>query len=115
MHAAFNYKVDTTFGIEIDQVKVDKSKAFLDQTMREMERKGFDLTGVRRPEMTTAPVEAIRTLEPATHLYSFWEGIPYEAREAVGRLVARSSTVRGIAVVQRGLRGGITPDREVRI
>lgn len=47
----------------------------------------------------------VATLEPATHAYSFWEGIPAGARSAFGRLFAASRTLRGICVVQRSVRG----------
>ena len=47
----------------------------------------------------------MRTLDPATQAYSFWEGVPVDARAAFGRLFAASATLRGLAVVQRALRG----------
>ena len=46
-----------------------------------------------------------QTLEPATHAYSFWEGIPLEGRAAFGKLFAASRTLRGVVVVQRAMRG----------
>ena len=46
-----------------------------------------------------------QTLEPATHAYSFWEGIPLEGRAAFGRLFAASRSLRGVVVVQRAMRG----------
>ena len=51
----------------------------------------------------------MRTLDPATHAYSFWEGVPVDARCAFARLFAASRTLRGIAVVQRAMRGD-TPE-----
>ena len=45
------------------------------------------------------------SLAPATHAYSFWEGIPVCAKCAFGRLVAASPEVQGVAVVQRAMRG----------
>ena len=56
------------------------------------------------PDITCCPVEALPSLDPASHVYSFWEGVPPAARRAFGALVARSSTVRGVAVVQRAMR-----------
>lgn len=113
MHAAFQYGIPNSFGVEIDRVKVQKSTAFLSQTMRSMATKGYDMNAIALPRIECAPIEVVPTLEPATHLYSFWEGIPWEAREAVGRLVAESRTIRGIAVVQRAMRG-VAPEAEVR-
>lgn len=46
----------------------------------------------------------MRTLDPATHAYSFWEGVPGGARTAFGRLFAASATLTGVAVVQRAVR-----------
>ena len=46
----------------------------------------------------------MRTLDPATHAYSFWEGVPTVARQAFGRLFAASATLTGVAVVQRAVR-----------
>lgn len=45
------------------------------------------------------------SLEPATHAYSFWEGIPLEGRKAFGRLFASTQSLQAIAVVQRAIRG----------
>lgn len=55
----------------------------------------------------------MRTLDPATHAYSFWEGVPVDARCAFARLFAASSTLRGLAVVQRAMRGD-TPEEFMR-
>jgi len=57
------------------------------------------------PDIQCAPIEAMPSLDPATHVFSFWEGIPPAARAAFGRLVAASATIRGVAVVQRAARG----------
>jgi len=46
----------------------------------------------------------MRTLDPATHAYSFWEGVPGGARTAFGALFAASATLTGVAVVQRAVR-----------
>ena len=56
------------------------------------------------PDIQCCPVEALPSLDPATHVYSFWEGVPPTARAAFGKLVAASRTVRGVAVVQRAMR-----------
>ena len=44
------------------------------------------------------------TLEPATHAYSFWEGIPLEGRAAFGRLFRSSASLHSVVVVQRAIR-----------
>jgi hypothetical protein len=50
-------------------------------------------------------VEGLRNLHGATHAYSFWEGVPGDARAAFGRLFAQSKDTMGVAVVQRSMRG----------
>ena len=52
----------------------------------------------------------MRSLDPATHAYSFWEGVPVDARCAFARLFAASTTLRGVAVVQRSMRGETPAD-----
>jgi len=47
----------------------------------------------------------VASLAPATHAYSFWEGIPEAAKRAFGRLFAAAPDLRGVAVVQRAMRG----------
>lgn len=49
-------------------------------------------------------MNAAGTLDPATHAYAFWEGIPVKARTAFGELFARSSTLKSVAIVQRAIR-----------
>ncbi len=34
------------------------------------------------------------TLDPATHAYSFWEGVPTSGKRAFGELFAKSKTLR---------------------
>lgn len=46
----------------------------------------------------------VRCLDPCTHAYSFWEGVPVEGKAAFGRLFAASRTMRSVAVVQRAIR-----------
>lgn len=54
--------------------------------------------------LCSLPWLQLSSLEPATHVYAAWEGFPTEAMEAVGRLFARSPSVRAITVVQRSMR-----------
>lgn len=49
-------------------------------------------------------VQAHGTLDPATHAYSFWEGVPASARRSFGALFAQSSSLQCVAVVQRAVR-----------
>jgi hypothetical protein len=49
------------------------------------------------------------TLDPATHAYTFWEGVPVKARMAFGQLFAKSSTLKSVAIVQRAVRK-MTPE-----
>ena len=47
----------------------------------------------------------VATLEPATHAYSFWEGVPVEGKCAFGRLFAESRTMQvGFGVTLSGSR-----------
>lgn len=36
----------------------------------------------------------IKTLDPATHAYSFWEGVPETSRRAFGRLFRASKSLQ---------------------
>ncbi|PNH02095.1 hypothetical protein TSOC_011951 [Tetrabaena socialis] len=47
----------------------------------------------------------VSTLDPATHAYSFWEGVPTTGKQAFGALFASSRSLRAVAVVQRAMRG----------
>lgn len=55
--------------------------------------------------MPTPPYTQFSTLNPATHAYSFWEGIPEGGRIAFGSLFNRSPSLRTVTVVQRAIRG----------
>ena len=46
----------------------------------------------------------VRSLDPCTHAYSFWEGVPIDGKAAFGALFAASRTLRSVAVVQRAIR-----------
>ena len=41
-----------------------------------------------------ATVLQVKTLDPGTHAYSFWEGVPPEGKCAFGRLFYRSSSMK---------------------
>jgi len=36
----------------------------------------------------------VKTLEPGTHAYSFWEGVPTEGKIAFGKLFAGCTTMK---------------------
>ena len=52
----------------------------------------------------------VRSLDPCTHAYSFWEGVPVEGKAAFGALFAASRTLRSVAVVQRAIRWAADED-----
>ena len=116
LHAAVAAGCSGGIGVEVDSVKCEKAAAFLRLTLARLaacgdpegalERLRGAGGGGRLPAVFCADVGGLRTVEPATHVYSFWEGIPGDARAALGALVRKSRSVRGVAVVQRALRGG---------
>ncbi|KAG1665493.1 hypothetical protein FOA52_009754 [Chlamydomonas sp. UWO 241] len=114
LHAMHSHGIKGSFGIELDTVKVAKAHSFISGTLRQMAERGLHAPhapdapngqGPCPPEIHCTAVEDWDTLEPATHAYSFWEGIPADGRRALGRLFVKSRTLRGIAVVQRAMRG----------
>ncbi|WIA23123.1 hypothetical protein OEZ85_001460 [Tetradesmus obliquus] len=58
-----------------------------------------------RPIITCASIEQIASLEPCSHAYSFWEGVPLSGKQAFGRLFAQARSMKAVAVVQRAMRG----------
>jgi len=60
------------------------------------------------PHRAPAPQspQQLSTLEPATHAYACWEGMPKTAKCALGSLFVASSTLQTVAVVQRAFRRG---------
>jgi hypothetical protein len=59
---------------------------------------------ISMPEIRCSSIEDMKSLDPATHAYSFWEGVPVEARVRFGRLFSSSKTLKSVAVVQRSMR-----------
>lgn len=106
LHAMVGMGVAGAHGIEVDGVKCLKAAAFLRQAATTLERRGMLPPGAALPVPTIehSDVQRVRSLDPATHAYSFWEGVPADARLAFGRLMARSTTLRCVAVVQRHMR-----------
>ena len=107
LHAMLQCRVRRCFGSEVDAVKCSKAEVFMDRALRQVFANGL-LRGrpPARPEVLCAAVEDVATLGEATHAYSFWEGLPPDAKRGLGRLVRASGTLRAFAVVQRGIRDG---------
>lgn len=105
LHAIVGMQIAGATGVELDRIKCDKAEAFLPQALKQLEKRGLIDAGVlTAPPITCAPVEDVPSLDPATHAYSFWEGVPFEARAAFGRLFSASKTLCAVAVVQRSMR-----------
>ena len=108
LHAAVSHGVQNSFGIELDQVKCDKAFAFVERCLAAV--RGADDDTVQLPgpcdlpRVLCAPVEGVATLTPATHAYTFWEGVCSEARCALGALFAASETLGAISCIQRSIR-----------
>ncbi|KAL0021733.1 hypothetical protein WJX79_010366 [Trebouxia sp. C0005] len=104
MHALISPGVASGFGIEIDQIKCSKADAFLRQSAAALFTRGLVGKDLAVPEVQCSAIEKIRSLDPATHAYSFWEGVPIDAKCAFGCLFAASKTLKAVAVVQRAMR-----------
>lgn len=102
LHALLSPGIDSAHGIELDSIKCAKAEAFMKQSAAALVKKGF-LKSLRIPSMECSPIEEVASLD-ATHAYSFWEGVPYDARVAFGRLFHASSQCQSVAVVQRSMR-----------
>lgn len=89
----------------MDSVKVQKSLTFLRQVRQSMMSVGKWPQRISDPpKLTHSSIENIESLDSYTHAYSFWEGIPIEAKRAFGRLFSTSDSMIGITVVQRSFR-----------
>ncbi|GAB4814101.1 hypothetical protein N2152v2_001147 [Parachlorella kessleri] len=97
--------LEGAFGIEVDAIKVHKAEAFLKLTVGELQEKGVLSQHLAQPEIRHSLIEQVTTLDPFTHAYSFWDGIPPAGKAAFGRLFAASSTLQAVAVVQHAMRG----------
>lgn len=110
MHALLTQGIAKATGIEIDPVKCTKADAFLRQTLQRFSARTsttkIPTTLDKLPHIICKPIQDVQSLDTLgiTHLYSFWEGIPADARAQLGALVASSPNIRGIAVVQRSMR-----------
>eukprot|EP00890_Picochlorum_soloecismus_P002356 jgi/Picsp_1/3120/NSC_05961-R1_protein len=105
VHAIVTAQVVQTTGVEIDRIKCMKAEAFCSQMKRQLYGKKYDVAcTVPMPEIRCSSIEDMESLDPATHAYSFWEGVPVDARVRFGRLFSTSKTLTSLAVVQRSMR-----------
>jgi len=104
IHALATRRVAACRGVEIDSVKCQKAEAFIELTRRRIKANGMDLNSDFALDVVCSGIENIKTLDPVTHVYSFWEGVPVDARVGLGKLFRESSTARAICVVQRAMR-----------
>jgi hypothetical protein len=97
-------------GVELDSVKVAKAQVFVGQALSALAlrkqasnasapepaaaSRAASSTLLMVPTLECASVEAVDSFGPATHAYSFWEGIPQEGRCAFGRLFAASTSMK---------------------
>ncbi|PNW79759.1 hypothetical protein CHLRE_08g365550v5 [Chlamydomonas reinhardtii] len=105
LHAMVSHGVPCTWGVELDKVKCDKAAAFCQHVLGNLVTKEVLPAGVAVPPVHCSPVEKFASLDPATHAYSFWEGVPASGKRAFGELFAKSKSLRAVAVVQRAMRG----------
>ncbi|KAL3160311.1 hypothetical protein ABBQ38_009701 [Trebouxia sp. C0009 RCD-2024] len=104
LHALIHPGIASGYGIEIDQIKCSKAHAFLRQSAAALLKRGFTSKELAVPVVKCSAIEKISSLDPATHAYSFWEGVPIDAKCAFGSLFAASRTLKAVAVVQRAMR-----------
>jgi hypothetical protein len=50
----------------------------------------------------------VTSLEPATHIYSAWEGFSQCSKQAVAELFVNTQSVHAIAIVQRHIKGQVS-------
>eukprot|EP00892_Ulva_mutabilis_P001529 jgi/Ulvmu1/11377/UM075_0039.1 len=106
VHALVQPGLKTAVGIELDEIKCLKSESVIRESLT-VARELADEEDCVEPRVIHRDIEKVNatgTLDPATHAYAFWEGIPVRARVAFGELFAKSSTLQCVAVVQRAIR-----------
>ncbi|KAG2501386.1 hypothetical protein HYH03_001174 [Edaphochlamys debaryana] len=105
LHAMVTAGLEDVWGVELDSVKCNKATAFCGHVIENMALKGMIRADSRVPEIYCSSIEEVKSLDPATHAYSFWEGVPGTGKIAFGELFAKSKTLKAVAVVQRAVRG----------
>jgi hypothetical protein len=123
LHAMVAQGVPRAWGIEVDPVKCQKASVFLEKSLELLRAKAEGARAdslysvspekIECPLVDCSPIETIKSLDPATHVYSFWEGIPSVAKRALARLFTQSHTCKAIALVQRAMRTKEGPLQEL--
>ena len=106
LHAMLAQGVSRAWGIEVDPVKCQKARVFMEKSLELLSEKSpsVSVDKIECPIVDCSPIETIKSLDPATHVYTFWEGIPSVAKRALARLFCASRTCKAIALVQRAMR-----------
>ncbi|PNW85952.1 hypothetical protein CHLRE_03g199087v5 [Chlamydomonas reinhardtii] len=98
--------------------RVDKAIKFMRMFVEFIKGKGVNVTAqflARRPAVFAMTMEDMakvpQGLEGVTHVFTFWQGIPASAKDALGAMFAASSTTVGIAVVDKG--AGVLMERQL--
>eukprot|EP00198_Chlamydomonas_reinhardtii_P009997 XP_001699334.1 predicted protein [Chlamydomonas reinhardtii] len=98
--------------------RVDKAIKFMRMFVEFIKSKGVNVTAqflARRPAVFAMTMEDMakvpQGLEGVTHVFTFWQGIPASAKDALGAMFAASSTTVGIAVVDKG--AGVLMERQL--
>lgn len=104
LHAMATNRATSCVGVEVDSVKCLKAEAFCSQIQKRMRTKEMMAGSDWNIDIVCTGIESLETLGPVTHVYTFWEGVPVDARAGLGRLFRESSTTTTISVVQRAIR-----------
>lgn len=103
LHSMLQVGCIGNFGIEIDPIKVQKAEVVIKRVIEDIRCSMTPLKGAL-PVVFKRDMTELNTLDPATHAYSFWEGIPEEGKRAFGALFTRSRTCKAVVVVQHAMR-----------
>lgn len=104
VHALATGRVSSCTGVEVDRIKCIKADAFCRQVKRQITRKEINVKSNWDIDIVCSGIEALPTINPVTHVYSFWEGVPVDARVGLAKLFKQSRTATSICVVQRAIR-----------
>lgn len=105
LHAYYMEGIARIRGIEIDSLKCVKAKAFAERVEKVLKERRLVLSDRRCfYDITCDAIESIDSIDPATHAFTFWEGMSGESKGVIGRLFCNSETVHTIVIVQRAVR-----------
>ena len=105
LHAYYLEGIHDICGIEIDPVKCIKAEAFAERVGRTLqERHLIPQTMEFTYPLVCSAIEDIQTIEPATHLFTFWEGWSHISKSSLGDLFRESHTLQLAAIIQRAVR-----------